>query len=420
MPLFKNLSDYFSRQMIKQVSLLFGVNIISIPIGIVTSIILTRYLGKDLYGDYQFLASVFTLTTLLMNFGFYQAGNRAIVMSDDKDHIKELYGALFGITIVIYIVMCISIILYSFYDQNLQEKGIDGLLRLILPIGFLFLLQKYFETLFQADNKIKLLAHSRIGYKLLFLLLTSLLYVFYFENDANKVLVIWILYAIAKAVSFSWVIIKVDMKFKKFTFWLSKVWQYNRSFGFDVYVGSIFAVGFSSLLAILISYFSETNSGVGYYSLAITLASPLSFIPNVIATTNYREFSKRKTIPKKLLLLTAVLSIIAIIGLWVIIDPFVTIFYGDEFSTVVQLTYIISLGVIFHGIADFFNRFLGAHGQGRFLRNSSFLVGFSVLVSGIILIPIYGEYGAAFSKMITGIIYIIVIVSYYIKHINKL
>lgn len=141
MPLFKNLSDYFSRQMIKQVSLLFGVNIISIPIGIVTSIILTRYLGKDLYGDYQFLASVFTLTTLLMNFGFYQAGNRAIVMSDDKDHIKELYGALFGITIVIYIVMCISIILYSFYDQNLQEKGIDGLLRLILPIGFLFLLQ---------------------------------------------------------------------------------------------------------------------------------------------------------------------------------------------------------------------------------------------------------------------------------------
>jgi len=31
-----------------------------------------------------------------------------------------------------------------------------------------------------------------------------------------------------------------------------------------------------------------------------------------------------------------------------------------------------SFGVAAHGFADFFNRYLGANGQGKFLRNSAF------------------------------------------------
>lgn len=50
---------------VKQVGLLYIVNIVGIPIGIITSIIVTRYLGAQVYGDYKFVISLFALATLL-------------------------------------------------------------------------------------------------------------------------------------------------------------------------------------------------------------------------------------------------------------------------------------------------------------------------------------------------------------------
>jgi len=188
---------------------------------------------------------------------------------------------------------------------------------------------------------------------------------------------------------------------------------FNKTFGFNVYLGSVFSTGFSALTGILISYFGIDNSGVGYYSLALTIAGPLEFIPNVVATTHYKDFSTSTMIPRKLLIITISISCLALMLVWILVGPFINFFYGHEFHAVIPLTYIVSFGVVFTGLADFFNRFLGSHGQGKALRNSAFIVGFAIMTLNIILIPTWGETGAAYVNICSGLIYFFIMLWYY-------
>ena len=403
----------------KQVVGLFSVNIIGIPVGIVTSIVIIRYLGAQGYGDYRFIQSIFSIAILIFSFGFFQAGNRALVLNTDRQKAKEYYGAELIITGGIFMVMSVSLILYALFDHNIKEKQLNVFLLFLIPFGWVFLLQRYFEVLFQADNQIKKLSQVRLYPTLGFLFTAALVYFIFMDSQINKLVVIWTFYIATQIVVYLFVIIKLEVSFKNIRTRLNEIWNYNKSYGFNVYLGSLFGIGFANLTELLISYFGINNSGVGLYSLALTFTLPLSLIPNTIATTHYKDFSEAKSVPRKVFLLTAGLSFAALIGIWLLVGPFVKIFYGHEFENVIVLNFIMSFGVIAHGFADFFNRYLGANGQGKALRNSAFLVGVSILVFSLVFIPKFGEYGAAYTKLISGFVYLGIIIFYYIRFLKR-
>jgi O-antigen/teichoic acid export membrane protein len=199
---------------------------------------------------------------------------------------------------------------------------------------------------------------------------------------------------------------------------MAEVWSYTKSFGFHVYLGSLIGVGMSQVSYILISYFSTANTGVGYFALALAFASPLKLIPNTIATTYYKDFSVLEKIPLKLTITTLALSATALIFLFLLIHPFVTYFYGIEFLPVIRLTYIAGLGMLFYGMADYFNRFLGARGKGILLRNSAFIVGIVILISNFLLIPEWAEKGAAIAYLISGGTYLTAMIYFYKRQIK--
>lgn len=403
---------------VRQVFALFSVNIIGIPIGIITSIVVTGYLGAEDYGDYKFILSIFNFAIIIFTFGFFHAGNRALVLTSDSEKSKEYYGAELLISGALYILMSIALIIYAMNDQNIEEKGLSRIILIVIPFGFVFLFKRYFETLFQADNQIRGLAQVRLYPKLGFLITAGFVYFVFIQMNFNKLAIILFFFIGTELVSYLLVLSKINISFRNIKQRLTEIWQYNKSFGLNVYIGSLFSLGFSSLNPILISYFGVDNSGVGFYALALTFASPLSFIPNTIATTHYKDFSKSKKVSRKILLSTIIISLAALIILWIIIGPFVKFFYGAEFEPVMQLNYIVSLGVIAHGFGDFFNRYLGANGQGKALRNSSFVVGGSMLLLSLLLIPEYGEFGAAYAKLWTGVIYTLIIIIYYFRYLK--
>ncbi|MDD5466111.1 MAG: oligosaccharide flippase family protein [Candidatus Omnitrophica bacterium] len=409
---------YKNKKRAKQVLGLFAVNIAGIPIGIITSIIITRYLGPTSYGDYQFIQNILNLTVIIFSFGFFQAGNRALVLNNNRQKAREYYGAELIITGGLFIIISVFLVLYSLFDKNLQLKQLDSILFFIIPFSWVFLLLNYFETLFQADNRINMLAQVRLFPKIGFMIATLLVY-FHFRNiQLNRLVIIWSFYLATEIIVYLLVLFKLNVSFKNFKERINEIWACNKSFGLNVYLGSLFAVGLDKLTGILIGYYAPDNSGVGFYNLALSFAMPLSFIPNTIATTHYKDFSTIKYIPKKLFQITLVLSCSALIGLWLIIGPFIKIFYGLEFSTVINLNFISSIGVLAFGFGDFFNRYLGANGQGKALRNSAIIVGIAILILSLIFIPLYGEYGAAYSKIASGFIYLITMLIYYYKFIR--
>lgn len=414
----KQYSRFKSNAKAKQSLGLLIVNFAGLPIGIATSILLARMLGVEDYGNYNFIFSIFTFSSLIITLGLFQAGNRALVLNHNKERAKQYFGAMLAFLLLLFTALSSALLLYGLLDPNLKKKSIDSAFLAVLPLGFIFLSGIYIETLLQADNRIGLLSFHRLSTKILYLSL--LISVFSIKDINGQLLLIAIYsYLITHSLSFLLVLCKLKPKRKNITNRLKEVWLYNKSFGFNVYIGSVLAVGFSSLSQILISYFSSNNSGVGFYTLALTFCGPLALIPNTIATVYYKEFARSPKIPAKILYITFLISLIALISLWLIIKPFVLFFYGEEFKPVITLTYIVSIGVLAHGFGDIYNRFLGANGQAIALRNSAFIVGIASVGASFFLIPLFDVMGAVITKIVTGFIYLIAIYLYYFNYTKK-
>ncbi|HBE41347.1 MAG TPA: hypothetical protein DDW27_09110 [Bacteroidales bacterium] len=409
----KLLERYKSNVKIKQVAGLLSANIISIPLSVITSIIITRFLGPADYGSFKLILNLFSLATVIFTFGFFQAGNRALVLNSDSRKAQELYGAELIITGLLFLLLALSFCGYAVFDKNINEKGLRLVLLLAIPFSWVFLITKYFEVLFQADNKIRLLAKARLFPHLIYFGIILVIYYFLINYSGNRLILILATYFAGNIIVALYIIIKIKPSFRNLRDRVQEIIHYNKTFGFNVYIGSLFAVGFSQLTGVLISYFATDNSGVGYYSLAVTIAAPLAFIPNVIATTHYKDFSTSRKIDRKLLLITLGISGAALLLTVLLVGPFIRIFYGPEFAPVIKLTYIVSVGMIMNGMADFFNRFLGSHGKGKALRNSAFIVGLSVLILNVVLIPLFGETGASWTTFFSGIIYFLCMYLYY-------
>lgn len=398
---------------LRQVVSLFSVNILMIPLSIISNIFITRFLGAEAFGDFKFIFYVFSLAMVLFTFGFFQAGNRALVLNSSADKGREYYGTMLIILIGLFMVLSLSLLIYAFVDNNISEKGLRNMLIGLLPFSWIFLLMNYFEVLFQADNKISLLAKSRLYPKIIFFIVIAGLFLASDNIDEGRLAWVWIMFIGSHIIGYGYIVYRLHPAFSNIKARMSDIWSYNKSYGFNVYTGTLFNVALSSLSALLISYFGINNAGVGYYALAITISEPLSFIPNVIATTHYKDFSTSRGVAKRLFLVTLGISLSALLLCWLLVGPFIRIFYGPEFIPVISLTFIVSLGVIFNGFGDFLNRFLGAHGEGKALRNSAIIVGIVILICNFTLIPYFGETGAAYTRVLSGLIYIITMAWFY-------
>jgi O-antigen/teichoic acid export membrane protein len=411
----KFLKSFRNNQKLRQITRLLSANVIGIPLGIIASIFVTKYLGPEKFGDYMFIQNIFNFAIIIGTFGFFNSGNRAIINSKKKSHIKEYYGAEIVISIFLFLFIALAVIFFISFDKNIQSKQLFTTILMLVPFVFVYLFVRYFETLLQADNRINLLIKIRLYPKVLFAVSIICAYLLQKEFSGSKLLIAYYLLMLSQLVVFVYVILSLKPSFKNLRKRIKDLVRLNKYYGWHVYIGSVFAVGFAQLSGILISYFGVDNTGVGYYALAITIAAPLSFIPNTIATTHYREFSIMSAIPQKVMHVTLAMSVAALLLSWLLIDPFINYFYGEDYQNVIPLFYIVSLGVCLHGLADFFNRFLGSHGQGKMLRNSSFIIGFCLLVMSVLLIPLWNEVGAAITKGATGLVYLVSIKYFYNK-----
>ena len=183
----KRLTELYKNNLrIKQVVSLLAVNIFIIPLSFVSNIIITRFLGPVAFGDFKFILYVFGFSLVLFNFGFFQAGNRALVLNTDPEKTREYYGSMLVILLGLFLVIAIVLLVYAFVDKNINEKGLRTMLIGIIPFTWLFLLGTYFEVLFQADNKIGLLAKSRLYPKIIFFITILALFLFFSQVSGKQ------------------------------------------------------------------------------------------------------------------------------------------------------------------------------------------------------------------------------------------
>jgi len=385
--------------------------VFGILIGIGVSVINTRLLGPQQYGDLKFLQNLFAFVVTFLTLGIFVSGSRLLAQRKNENIKHQLIGTLLVFASAISTVLIIVLFIFSFFEEKLFQNELGRIIRIFSPLLFVLPFNLCLENIMQGDNKIYELSIFRVGPRILYILVVISFNYFVSLSLTSALAIQFLTFAVIILI----MIISIKPKFDNLKKNISIIWQQNKTYGFQVYVGLLVGVASAKLGGLSIGYFID-NTNVGFFSLAITVTMPLRMIPNAVGTTFFKDFANRSFIPEKATVFTLILSISALIFFVMLIKKVILLLYSSEYIAVVPLAYIVSIGSIFHGIGDYINRFLGAHGKGKELRNGAFAVGVSNILGYIVLVHIFGTKGAAITMMISGLIYCYMMYFFYMKY----
>ena len=401
----------------QQAIVLLLASLFSIIVMLGTNFFLTKLLSKQSFGNYAYIINLFLFSGIVFNLGYFYSLGRLMTLTDSDMDKRQLYSIGLLIVGLLSILMSLSLYLYVYINISDLNEEVTKILYVFIPISLFFLSNIFNESTFQGSNRILLLAFSRVVPKTIFLVLLFIVYVLYKNNMPLQT--IFLLYSISLLVSFIYINIKLKPKFINIRNNAINIHKTNREFGLNVYLGSVIAVGSSSLSGLLISYYAVNNVEVGYYSISQQLVAPLGLIPNILATVYFKKFATSNSIDRNLLTFVYGTSFVSFIVIYFMAEPIIIFIYGREYIESVRILHLLSFGMLLYGISDVFNRFLLAKGKGKELRNASYIVGFVLLFSNFILINKFGGMGASMAIIISGFTYFIVILICYLKVIKQ-
>jgi len=412
---YRKVNSITAHEQFKNVIFLYGSMVLGIILGIVVSVLNTRILGPEVFGDFKFIHSTYYFFSIIISFGFLVTSSKLLAEKKNDNIRKELIGSSLILSSATGILFVLTMFLFAFVQKNFFVKDLSSVIIMISPLFFFIPFIQGMENIYQGENKIKELGIFRQAPLFLYIIVVLILYQLKLVNITTAM--------IAQLSSFGAVILLsaffLRPSFKNIRSTISLIFKENKLYGFNVYVGSVIGVASTHLGPIAISFFSSDNIDVGFYSLALTVTMPLALIPTVVGTTLFKEFANRPSIPAKATKGTIVISAVSLVFFMLLIKPMIIVLYSEAYLDAATLAYVVSSGQIMHGFGNYYNRFLGSKGQGKSLRNGAISVGITNILGFVTLVPFFGAYGAAVTKLSSGIVYVISMRIYYKKFLNS-
>lgn len=393
----------------KQVAMLYGATLGCVFFGVFSSIINTRFLDPADYGDVRYVQNIITFVASLLLFGFFLSGSRLLALSKDENDSRKIRGAMFVILAVASVILCLSTTIAAFIHYN--NRNLFTLFLVSLPVCLHPLLANYVNTTAQGDNHIGRLAFARLIPPILYV---GIAYLVYSQFGASSVKMILLQWGIATLI-LSGIIVSQKPSFLNLKEKFALLKKENKQYGFHLYIGSLVMVSTSYLAGISLGIFNEDNSEVGFYTLALTVTSPLAMLPSIIGTTYFKKFATMPSIPKKVFKATVALTLGSCVCFVLLIKPIVVFLYTERYSVVGLYASILAIGFCIHGIGDMMNRYLGSHGLGKYIRNASVCNGIIKVLGYTFLVMLWNTKGALATTLMCDIVYCLTILYYYIK-----
>ena len=189
----------------------------------------------------------------------------------------------------------------------------------------------------------------------------------------------------------------------------------NKEYGFHLYLGQIADQSTYQLDRIFISYFVNTTQ-LGFYTLAMAITSPMVGLSQALSMSLFKRFVDMKRIPKKVIWYNFLWLASCVIGLTIFGKFIVVLLFTEKFLPVVPLIFPLALASFFQGMYQPYNMFFAAKKKGKWLRNLSFIMSIVNFFGNIILIPIWGTYGAAVVTILANGYFYISCLWYYYRY----
>ena len=392
--------DFRSRG--SQALVLFSSLIGAMGLSFVGSILTSRILGPAHYGDMKFIYTIWMLLSSVCSFGLFQSGSRVLLLEANESLARQIIGVVLLVALIAGISIVLLTIILAYPIDIFFRTQVAPFIVILAPLIIGMPLRDALYLILQSTNQIFLLSGLNVIPPLLYLVGVYIMSRFMVLNAG-------IILAVQQATLLGvvlFVIIMIRPRLGSFRSLLRKIGEENKKFGFPIYTGSLANTATFYINSLAISYWVD-NTAIGFFSLASTLTEPLKLIPNAAATSSYRSFFFQKKVSGKLLGITLMASFSSFIVAWWFYGKPLSWFYSSGFSTVGSMARVIALGAIAFGFGDVFNRFLGAHGLGKKIRNVAYINGVVNTIGFLFLTPLIGVNGAVITSIVGSFTYLI-------------
>ena len=378
--------------------MLYVATFMSTILNFVASKVNTDYLSPADYGNVRYVFNIIQLFSWVVLFGWFMSGSRLLALSDNRKYSARIRGALIILLIAASVMLMIITSVSGLIHTG--NNTIRTLFYCAIPVCMYPLLTNYINTTAQGDNHIGRLALARLLPVLCYIPLALLVYGRY---GADSRTVIWMHWGVCVAVIII-IIISTRPSFHDLRPVFRSLGEENRSYGIQLYWGSLAMVATNYLAGVVLGFMDLDKSNVGFYTLALSFAQPLSYLPAIVGTTFFKRFAQEERISNKVFAVTIAITVVTCIGFIVLVHPVMNL-YNESYGVVARYASFLAIGFSMHGVGDMINRYLGSHGQGRSIRNSSFLCGAVKITGSFVLVWLWSVNGAILTMILSSAVY---------------
>lgn len=390
---------------------LFAATIGALGLSFAGTVLNSHLLGDQKFGDWKYLQSFVVLVSYLVNFGLYYSGGRLVAATDNPEKIRIYKGYLMYFALAGLAVIILSLVVCGLFFPKVLSAPLFHMALVMLPLFIIHPLGFYFEAVYQGQKKLLGLAVYRFVPPFLYVVL---LYAFQSLSEGSIYYNALLFYATSFVVAM--ILIRSDRPiFKKGTSEWKDLKMQHKTLGIELYWGGLWNVGVIYLLPILVGFFNIDNKDVGHYSLALSFIMPLSILPSIVGTSNFKSYITAKTIPKENFRKVIIACIVMQVLLILCVDYIIAFFLKPEYKDVAFMIKIGSFGAVLHGFADFVNKFLLAKGESKYMKKVSIAVGLTQLTSSLVLIKLYSSTGGIIAKSLGSLVLFSALYIFYYK-----
>lgn len=373
--------------------------------------IIVRLLGSDGYGDYAFVFSMFTLATIVSDIGLFDSIRKFIAEDPgNKIYASKLSSISYILGVLLWIILAMFIlVVISFYSRNgkLDSDMFSYLILMLFALGGnqLFRISRSILMGLQMENKSEtLIPLQQLVFGTFAIILAYLGY-----GVVGVLLAFSIGFWVVGLIGLKRVTSNISMSinFQKSDF--KQIMQILLTYGFYSAILVFLSQSLYQADVIMVRYFL-TNMDTGYYKAALQTSEFLWFIPwalqiallhsssNIWANDGKEQISK---ITSKLIKYTVVFTLLLVIGIAVLSNSFLAVYFGSEFVAAKIPLLLLLPGVFGFSISRIIMPVI--QGKGELKPLIILMVGISSMniILNYLFIPRYGIAGAAMATSIS-------------------
>ncbi|MDD3414995.1 MAG: polysaccharide biosynthesis C-terminal domain-containing protein [Lachnospiraceae bacterium] len=365
------------------------VKVASLAMSIISGALFTRYLGASLKGELASLESVALVASVVMNFGIYHLYPQMI--KEKVEHAREKFVNIIFFLSLVYIV----IVLIAFIAT--RENA-------VLYYGSMSIVSCFTAQITMIGMVEFPIYRSKIDF--IISILNALMSVIVFVIGIKQMLLVPVLVYIVKNILFCTLIL-IRLKVKPNIFGIEPVFLVKLiKLGFVPMVTALLLKLNYKVDVIMLGIFHISNSDIGIYAVAVSVASQLWIIPEAFKEVLYSSATEKNAVKSFVMSLKVSNYSLVLIDICVLIFGrlAINILYGQEFADSYLNLVILIIGVPFMGVFNIVNPYYLSLGKYSIHLKNLALGVFSNIIVNAMLITSWHSIGAAIATTVSQIV----------------